>query len=101
MASKWTCRLDLIRQMVADHKSDAEIGGLWEVTGATIYQVRQKYKIMRFHVRRKPTPARTPDTTTPLVGEPYVDAEGLTVTRYPARYAAGVEMQVITARPRR
>ena len=37
----------------------------------------------------------------PLVGETYVDEAGLTVTRYPARYAAGSFVQVVTARSKR
>ena len=41
------------------------------------------------------------DLPEPLVGESYVDEAGLTVTRYPARCAAGSFVQVATARSKR
>ena len=99
---KWTAREAEIRKMVADGLTDDQIGARYGASGSTICTVRKQLRIPTVFKRKRCAafgPAIEP--VPPLVGVTYVDEKGLSVTRYPARYAAGVEMQNITARAKR
>lgn len=101
--SKWDDREDAIQEMVDEGLTDAEIGDRWGVTGSTIGEVRKRLGIKRSP--RKMTGDKGRENLQAFVGpalegETYTDEAGLTVTRYPARYAGGLPPRV-NARPRR
>lgn len=92
--------------MVDNGLTDDQIGVVYGVSGASVCRARKQLRIpaqYNAQFRRKPPVCfgAPPEPPPMLVGETYVDSTGLTVTRYPARYAAGAEMQSVTARPRR
>ena len=105
MVSKWDARKDDIQRMVEAGMTDEAIGVIWDASAPTICTVRKRFGILsRFKRKSRPMnevfAAKDP-APEPLVGETYVDEAGLTVTRYPARWAEGALVQSVTARPRR
>lgn len=103
-SSKWDDRRPTIQRMVIEGKSDAEIGLVYDVTGATICKLRKRFRIasnFKHAVKGAKVTATPVPPEPPLVGITYVDEVGLTVTRYPARYAIGGGLQPFTARPKR
>jgi hypothetical protein len=98
---KWESRREEIQRMVDAGKPDEHIGVVYGVTKSSIYQVRLRLKIKRPAVKKSSYLVKAPQPEL-LPGEPYLDPElGVMVTPYPARYAAGADVQVVTARPRR
>lgn len=80
-------------EQLAKKLTDAEIAKLYGVCTMTIWHVRKKFKIpsSSSQGRRKTAVERlfsSPEKI-PLTGETYVDENGLTITRYPARTAYG------------
>lgn len=102
MVSKWDDRKADIQRMVEAGMTDEAIGAIWDVSAPTICTVRKRFGILsRFKRKSRPMNKVFSAQTAPLSGETYIDADGLTVTRHPARYAEGSCVQVVTARSRR
>ena len=105
MVSKWDARKDDIQRMVAAGMTDAQIGAEYGRSAQAIFRVRKSFGIPTGNrpgrLRPEAYLAAKDPAPEPLVGETYVDAAGLTVTRYPARWAEGALVQSVTARPRR
>ena len=99
--SKWRGRETDIRRMVTAGLNDAQIGDVYDVTAASICRIRKELGIPTQFKRKPPTYFGAATQVPLLGGETYVDGAGLIVTRYPVRYAAGAEMQAVTARARR
>lgn len=97
LSSKWVNREKAIRQMVAEGMTDAEIGEVYGVGKGAIADVRKALGILRQHPAVTTRSPATESERPP--GETYVDENGLVVTRYPERYADGVDPRV-TARGR-
>lgn len=91
--------------MVEAGMNDAQIGAEYGKSAQAMFQVRKKLGIptgIRPGRNRSETQFVSQELApAPLVGETYIDKAGQTVTRYPARYAAGALIQSVTARPRR
>ncbi len=103
---KWDAHRADIQRMVDAGDTDAQIGAVYGVSGATIGRARKLLRIPAAYDakhKRKPAPGAPPpvEDSSTLTGVTYVDEAGLTVTRYPARYAANALIQSVTARPRR
>ena len=92
--SKWDARKDDIQRMVNARMTDGEIGDVYGVNAPAIWVVRKRLKIRTKIKRGLPTLkevfSRSGPEVEPLVGITYTDESGLTVTRYPARFAEGV-----------
>lgn len=101
MAGKWEERREAIQRMVGEGKTDEEIGVIWDASGPTICEVRKRFGILSRSKRKsKPLNEVFAPQAPALEGETYTDEAGLTVTRYPARYADGLPPGV-TARTKR
>lgn len=101
MVIKWADHKADIVRMVEEDMTDAEIGLVFNRTGAAIYQVRKRLGIPTKFKREPKSFRQVFDAQEPLAGETYIDEAGLTVKKCPARYAAGALIQTVTARPRR
>ena len=105
VTSKWEARKPEIQRMVTAGMTDEEIGAEYGVVGQTIYNVRLRFGIASNFRRKRKTSreifAPQEATQVPPEGETYTDKAGLTVTRYPARWARNALMRGCTARPRR
>ena len=102
-SANWEERREAIRRMVDADMTDGQIGAEFGVTGVTICRVRKDLGIDRPLRKMTAEQARANFLGTapePLVGTTYVDENGLTVTRYPARFAGDLPPRV-TARPKR
>ena len=104
MTADWRAHEADIRRMAAAGMTDAQVGAVFGKSAPAMYSVRRKLGIpsnyrpdgnrFRQHIDALAAPVV-------LDGETYTDAAGRTVTRYPARWAAGALVQSVTARPRR
>jgi hypothetical protein len=102
--SVWESRRQTVQRGVDNDLTDEQIGAL--LGGLSSTSVWHGRKILG--IERKPRKRKSfaqvfnpPAEVAPAGLETYTDGEGRTVTRCPTRYAAGVEMQTVTARPRR
>lgn len=88
--------------MVQEGMSDVEISEKFGVTRVTIYFARQALGIPAGR-KAGGRQAMSPPAEPPPVCSPQETYEenGVTVKRYPARYAEGAGVQTVTARPRR
>lgn len=80
--------------------TDTEIAVTLKTDKDVIRSVRRKHDIPS-EANPVRQPGKAPIKPEPPAGETYIDESGLTVTRYPARYATGALIQTVTARPRR
>lgn len=105
MGSKWDAHRADIQRMVEAGMNDAQIGAEYGKSAQAIFRVRKNFGIPTGNRPGRNRPeaylASQKSAPEPLVGETYIDKAGQTVTRYPARYAAGALIQSVTARPRR
>lgn len=87
-----------IRRLVDKGSSDEAIAEVLGIKKSTVASYRSVWGIRRNDASvPNPAPPLMPE---PLIGETYTDADGLTVTRYPARFAGGTDPR-ITARGKR
>lgn len=102
--SVWETRRETVQRGVDDDLTDEQIGALLGgLSSTSVWHGRKLLGIQRKPRKRKSfAQVFHPPVEAPPTGlETYVDEDGRTVTRCPTRYAAGVEMQTVTARPRR
>ena len=102
---KWDAHRADIQRMVEAGMTDVQIGAEYGKSGQAMFRVRKNFGIPTGNrpgrIRPEAYYAAKDPAPEPLVGETYVDKAGLTITRYPARYAEGALIQSCTARPRR
>ena len=87
VAPIWHTRAEEIRKLAADGMFDHEIGKLYGVTAATIYNVRWHHNIPGNVVKRKPKKKKLPKDELQTI-----ERDGQTITICPPRYAANVYM---------
>ena len=102
MANKWEGHRAIIQELSDKGMTDAQIGQVLGLEGSTVCAIRKKLGITK--KKRKMTGARGRQNLRQqepaAEGETYTDEAGLTVTRYPARFAEGVTA-IVTAKAKR
>lgn len=76
-----------VRQMAAEGMSDIEIGYELGISRKQVYNIRNEHGILHGRASRDPQP-KPPEVPEPVIEPELVYEEnGVTVRRYPARYA--------------